>query len=221
MLPDDTRSTIENIVAGNVLAGCTDSCTAIRNFLCSRFATSKVVKRNFESNAIVKKEQAGFIEIYSNIHGLWVDQLPKEDCYLTRGGEARIYLDADNRHVVKLNNAVYYATWLEFLNSILLHNLIFTNTSYELLGFAKESNELYAVLKQTFVQAGEQAELSDIKKFLEFNEFKNTRRHDYVNRALGLILEDMHDENVIVNSATLFFIDSVFYTVSPETDDIY
>lgn len=34
----------------------------------------------------------------------------------------------------------------------------------------------------------------------------------------GLILEDMHDENVLVNSNTLFFIDSVFYTVTPEID---
>ncbi len=34
-------------------------------------------------------------------------------------------------------------------------------------------------------------------------------------RELGLILEDMHDENVIVNSDTLFFIDTVFYTITP------
>ncbi|NML37321.1 hypothetical protein HHL17_08930 [Chitinophaga sp. G-6-1-13] len=27
-----------------------------------------------------------------------------------------------------------------------------------------------------------------------------------------MILEDIHDENVIVNSNTLFFIDTVFYT---------
>ncbi len=57
--------------------------------------------------------------------------------------------------------------------------------------------------------------LVDIKKFLVYNGFENSRRHDYVHREPGLILEDIHDENVLVNSETLFFIDSVFYTVTP------
>ena len=174
-----------------------------------------MVKANFESNAIIKKEQELFIEAYCDTHGFWLQHPPAENRYLTRGGEARIYLDNDNRHVIKLNDAVYYATWLEFLNSILLHNLIFTNTSYRLLGFLKQDDSLYAALEQVFVIASAQAELSDIKKFLEFNEFENSRRNDYANKWLGLILEDMHDENVIVNSDTLFFIDSVFYTVAP------
>ena len=57
--------------------------------------------------------------------------------------------------------------------------------------------------------------MNEIKAFLEFNGFENTRRQDYENRELGLILEDMHDENVLVNEETLFFIDTVFYTVTP------
>jgi hypothetical protein len=216
MLPDDTRIKIENIVSGIILEGSTDHCTAIRNSLCRRYATSTVVKANFESNAIIKEKQAQLIEAYCDEHKLWIENVPENDRYLARGGEARIYLDNDNRHVIKLNDAVYYATWLEFFNSILLHNLIFSNTSYRLLGFLKQEGILYAVLQQMFIIATAQAELDDIKKFLEFNEFQNTRRYDYANKKLGLILEDMHDENVIVNSETLFFIDSVFYTISPE-----
>ena len=50
---------------------------------------------------------------------------------------------------------------------------------------------------------------------LDFNGFENTRRNDYFHKELGLILEDMHDENVLVNSDTLFFIDTIFYTVTP------
>jgi hypothetical protein len=37
-----------------------------------------------------------------------------------------------------------------------------------------------------------------------------------VQREWGLILEDMHDENVLISTDTLFFIDTVFYTVTPE-----
>jgi hypothetical protein len=215
MLPDDTRNKIENITAGIIIEGQPDNCTTIRNFLCTSFATSTTVKTDFEGKAIIKKEQANFLEIYSTKNDLWVKDLPGEDMYLTRGGESRVYLNSDKKTVVKLNDAVYYATWLEFFNSILLHNLIFDNTAYTFLGFIKQDDVLYAVLKQPFITSDVQAELEDIKKFLVFNGFENTRRQDYIHKAFGLILEDMHDENVLVNSETLFFIDTVFYTVTP------
>jgi hypothetical protein len=215
MLPDDTRSKIKNITAGIIVEGCQDNCTTIRNLLCASFATSTTVKKDFEGKAVIKEKQAGLLEAYSNERNLWVNDLPGEDRYLTRGGEARIYLDADNRNVIKLNDAIYYATWLEFFNSILLHNLIFGNTAYVIPGFTKENNVLYAVLKQPFITSDAQVELEDIKKLLGFNGFENNRRNDYIHKELGLILEDMHDENVIVNSDTLFFIDTVFYTVTP------
>jgi len=83
------------------------------------------------------------------------------------------------------------------------------------LGFLREEGGLFAVLEQSFILSDAQVEFEEIKKILEFNGFENLRRNDYINRDLGLILEDMHDENVIVNSDTLFFIDSVFYATAP------
>ena len=44
----------------------------------------------------------------------------------------------------------------------------------------------------------------------------NTRRQDYLHKELGLMLEDMHDENVLGNLETLFSIDTVFNTITPE-----
>jgi hypothetical protein len=67
---------------------------------------------------------------------------------------------------------------------------------------------------QPYIASDAPVDLSDVKKLLAFNGFENTKRNDYFNKELGLILEDMHDENIIVNSNTLFFIDTVFYTVS-------
>lgn len=214
MLRDDTQSKIKNITSGVVFAGQQDTCTTIRNLLCTSFATSTTVKEDFEGKAVIKEEQVHFIEEYIRQHNLWIANLPGEDRFLTRGGEARVYLDTDNKNVIKLNDAVYYATWLEFFNSVLLHNLIFENTKYNVIGFFKENNKLHAALKQPFIKSDSQADLADIKALLEFNGFVNTRRNDYQHSGLGLILEDMHDENVLVNSETLFFIDTVFYTVA-------
>jgi hypothetical protein len=47
---------------------------------------------------------------------------------MVRGGESLVYLDLENRNVIKLNDAMYYATWLEFLNSVMLHNVFFPYT---------------------------------------------------------------------------------------------
>ncbi len=217
MFSHDTRNKIKNITEGVIIEGARDYCTAVRNFLCAGFSTSTTVKTNFESKARVKEKQTSLLKEYSSLHSLWVEQLPDESRYLTRGGEARVYLNKDNKSVIKLNDAIYYATWLEFFNSILLHNIIFENTAYTFLGFTQQNDVLYAVLQQPFITADAQVELNDIKQLLTFNGFENNRRNDYVHKELGLILEDMHDENVIVNSETLFFIDTVFYTVTPNS----
>jgi hypothetical protein len=120
-------------------------------------------------------------------------------------------MNTDDRHVIKLNDAVYYSTWLDFFNSILFHNLLFGETSYQLVGFSKRGADLQAVLKQVFVISDAPVDLSAVKEFLEFNGFKNIKRNDYYNKELGLILEDIHNENVIMNRGIMFFIDTVFY----------
>jgi hypothetical protein len=216
MLPNDTRSKIKNITGGIIIEGSQDTCTTIRNLLCASFPTSTTVKEDFEGKSVTKERQAVVLKAFCNENDLWVNEIPGEDRYLTRGGEARVYLHPDNKKVIKLNDAVYYATWLEFFNSVLLHNLIFPNTEYTLVGFVRESEILYAVLMQPFITSDAQVELEEIKKLLTYNGFENNRRSDYIHKELGLILEDMHDENVLVNSETLFFIDTVFYTVAPQ-----
>ncbi len=83
--------------------------------------------------------------------------------------------------------------------------------SYELKGFINIDSVLKIVLQQKFIISDSAVNLNDVKTFLEHNQFVNKKRNDYYNEELGLILEDMHDENVIMNSGVMFFIDTVFY----------
>jgi hypothetical protein len=177
MLPDDTRKRIENITAGVSIEGSPDTCTTIRNLLSASFATSTTVKIDFESKSVIKEEQDRILENYSNENNLWVTGLPIEDRFLTRGGEARVYLDNDGKNVIKVNDAVYYATWLEFFNSILLHNLIFPNTAYSLVGFIKEEDVLYAIVKQPFISSDGQAEFLFTGFPDEYRSFKREKSH--------------------------------------------
>ena len=42
--------------------------------------------------------------------------------------------------------------------------------------------------------------------------FRNKKNNDYYHEELGIILEDLHDENVLTNKGILFFIDTTFYS---------
>lgn len=148
---------------------------------------------------------------FATDNGLWFDQEFSDANFLTEGGEAKIHFSSKRNKVIKLNDAVYYSTWLDYLNSILIHNLLFPDTGYALLGFKLIEKELFAVLEQTFIIADGETDLDDVKAFLEQNGFSNIKRNDYYSQELGLILEDMHDENVLVRNGILFFIDTVFY----------
>ena len=41
--------------------------------------------------------------------------------------------------------------------------------------------------------------------------FELKKNNDYFSNKIGIILEDLHDENVLTNNGVLFFIDTVFY----------
>jgi hypothetical protein len=79
------------------------------------------------------------------------------------------------------------------------------------MGFHTENDNLFAVVEQPFVEVTSTTILEHIKEFLLKNGFSNTRNNDYYNQELGLILEDLHDENVLTKDGLLYFIDTVFY----------
>jgi hypothetical protein len=210
MISDEIRKRLQNIIRGEFQEGQIDACTAIRNLLCKSFGASPTVKGEFESRTVVKEKQVSFLTFHAQKEGSWLTSLPPGYQYLTEGGESKVYLSADGRNVIKVNDAGYYATWTEYFDNLLLHNLIFSNTAYSFLGFTEIDKKLFAVVRQLFVE-GEQASLDHIEAFLNFNGFLKMRRQDYYNSELGLVLEDMHDENVIAKDEVLFFIDTVFY----------
>lgn len=70
---------------------------------------------------------------------------------------------------------------------------------------------LFALVQQPFVISTTPTDLTEVWKFMESNGFMNTRNNDYFNAESGVILEDLHDENVLTQNGILYFIDTVFY----------
>ncbi len=143
-------------------------------------------------------------------NNFWFNNID-ENKYAGEGAEQKVYLDEDGRHVLKLNDSIFYSSWLGYFNSLQIHNLLFPDTKYELIGFKKVQEKLYAVVKQHLVESTSSTNLDDVKRYLENNGFSNKRNNDYYSTELGIILEDLHDENVLTNKGILFFIDTVIY----------
>ena len=76
---------------------------------------------------------------------------------------------------------------------------------------------MYAVVEQNFVIATEKTDLENVKLFLKNSGFFNKKNNDYFHPELGIILEDLNDENVITQQGILKFIDTVFFL----TEDFY
>jgi len=50
-----------------------------------------------------------------------------------------------------------------------------------------------------------------VKEFLLANGFESIKNNDYVNNSIGIIIEDLHDENVLTKDGLLYFIDTFFF----------
>ena len=211
MYGDDTADKLQDIISGKYIDWQADYCTTARNHLCAGFSPNTKVKTDFDRQLKLKEEQAKSLGDFITQTDGWLSPFSQKDRFLTEGGEAEVYFNVAEGYVTKLNDAVYYATWLDFLTSVLIHNLLFSSTHYELKGFIKSTNRIQAALQQDFIVSDAPVNLDQVREFLEFNGFMHTRRNDYYNTELGLILEDIHDENVITSSGALFFIDTVFF----------
>ncbi len=210
ILDENTKQQLQNIISGTCITESESTLHAARNYLCSSFATNTKIEKNFEHQQRIKEEQKlELISFAKNRNLLHTDILDK-DHYLTEGGEAKVFLSKDGTHVIKTNDSVYYNTWLDFLNSLCIHNLLFPETSYELIGFSF-INELFAIVKQNFIVSNQDVDLEEVETILKTNGFNKIKKLDYYNQEIGIRLEDIHDENVIKQNGVYFFIDTVFY----------
>ena len=204
-MQNDLRYELQNVLSGKSQISFGTTIQAIANYLKNGETTSTSI----EITKHFKIEETQRLENYIIINNLWAKDINLSQ-YVSEGAEQKVYLK-DSEYVFKLNDSIYYTSWRDYLYNLLLHNYFFPDTAYELIGFIKDKSILYAVVQQSYVAITAHTDLEQVKKFLTQNGFENTRNNDYFNPELGIILEDLHDENVLTRNEVLYFIDTVFY----------
>ncbi len=202
----NVKHELQTIISGTSHYAATDSIQAAAHYL----RESKKTGRDAQESEFSKEQEAKKLIDWINQQNLWFKE-HDESRFFARGAEQRVYLHSDERYVYKLNDSIFYQYWLDYFHSLLIHNYFFPSTAYELIGFYLEGDILHSVVKQPFIEITETTEIDLVKGFLQDNGFCVKKNNDYFNQELGIILEDLHDENVLTNNKVLFFIDTVFY----------
>ena len=199
------KNELRNILSGKSNQSYDATIQAILSYLGRSESSSKMAENKLEDKSEEKKKLVAF----ATQNDFFYRSIKKEK-FVSQGAEQKVYIKS-KEYVIKLNDAIYYASWKDYFYNLLLHNYFFADTAYQFLGFYIEDNVLFAVVKQKFVKATTLTNLSNVKRFMLSNGFENNRNHDYYHPEIGIILEDLHDENVLTINDSLFFIDTVFF----------
>ena len=202
----NTKDELQHIILGDEQAGRTSQLKKVQTFLRRHAETSSATQKQER----FKSEETAELINFARQEELFYEQPISEKDFISSGAEQRVYR-LDETHVIKTNGSIFYEYWLDYFNSLLIHNYYFPATAYTFIGFKIIDDEFYAVVRQEFVSTTEATDLVAVKQFLTYNQFFNTRNNDYINTDLGVIFEDLHDENVLSKNSVLFFVDTIFY----------
>ncbi len=203
---NNLKNELENYLQGKSQNSNGTLIQTVASYLRGSQKTSTMVKG---SKQFKQQETEELIKIINQNH-LWNCNI-NFNAFVSEGAEQRVYIQSE-KTVLKLNDGIYYECWLDYFDNLLLNNYFFPDTAYTLLGFYKSiENIIYALVEQSFIKATTPTDLEKVRLFLQNNGFENTKNNDYYNKELGIILEDLHDENVLTKNDVLYFIDTVFY----------
>ncbi|MES2997680.1 MAG: phosphoribosylformylglycinamidine synthase subunit PurQ [Verrucomicrobiota bacterium] len=167
-------------------------------------------------------------EIRSRLNSEFLDHGDFENQWLAAGSlggaEHRVCPALDGRTFIKANDGVYHSHWLQFFERLAYHRLLFPDTAYTFLGFIDGETGINAVVSQPSARAWRDEEdnpvgatRQQVESYMTSIGAYRYRNDDYYLPAEDILIEDLHDENVLLGTdgETLRFIDPVIYRRPP------
>lgn len=170
----------------------------------------------------ISKIQEGLLKTYAKDNDIWFDgsEFPESEI-IGEGSESKIFPSPKKECIRKvINYRRFSKTPLEFLtNRVSLHNYLFPETPYELIGFTETEDftgkkQFAFVVEQPIVE-GDYIDSSK-KEFFFIEEAKKKgfeiSMENFKPKILNkdYVVSDLHFENILVdNSGVYYFIDTV------------
>ena len=170
----------------------------------------------------VKQAEATALRSWSIANGGLIDQAEFERDWKeqgSRGGEEhqvifrgdRVYKRGFAEGVAGEMVLPFHTSYTDYFERMAIHNALFPATAYRLEGFVETAGGLAPVVSQRAV-IGKPAPRAAVEAEMAKLGFARTGSDNYRN-ADGLIIEDLHDENVVIDErdGQLAFIDPVIF----------
>jgi len=126
------------------------------------------------------------------------------------GQECDVFYDEVAGCYMKRNHTVAYEDWTQFFASVRIHNDLFVDTAYTLVGFMEVKKNLCAILSQPAVRSIRGAGRREVEKYMVRFGFRHVGHDHYESETL--MIQDLHSENVLVGpDERLYFIDTCIY----------
>lgn len=165
-------------------------------------AESKGSPANWEIDA----KQEELVQQWAKAKGLWFSNPEKllTSVYgpmIAQGAEAKVYYKTGDTSVVKERTSIY-STLSKAFEAIVLHNALFPETPMSVIGFTRDSDELFRIiLTQPYIGCKRLATKEEIDKMVADKGFRDNYNGNGVNYIGNrLYLEDMHPANVFIDT---------------------
>ena len=109
-----------------------------------------------ESQDDRNERQERQVEQWARQEGIWHDgALAFGNSFgeeMKGGNESHVYENLPNKTVIKVKNTLQYHDLVEFLEGIVLHNTLFPETAYKVIGFGNDDEGFVAIIEQPFIK---------------------------------------------------------------------
>lgn len=170
-----------------------------------RYAVGKIV-RPLKERVLADWATEGHLLDGATLTRKWVEQ------GRMGGAEHEVYFDPAVQRWFKRNNLTYHNTYLEYFQRLALHNFLFSEAPVCLEGFVTSDGTLMPVLSQPNVRVDRGATRAVTEGAMQLLGFERRQDDNYYSRSLGVLVEDLHDENVVIGEDDeLYVIDPALY----------
>ena len=114
------KDELQHIILGDEQAGRTSQLKKVQTFLRANAETGIAI----EKKQYFKSEEAAALVVFAQEEKLFYDPAIKESYFISEGAEQRVYR-LDDLHVIKTNGSIFYESWLDYFNNLLIHNYFF------------------------------------------------------------------------------------------------
>ena len=180
-----------------------------------RSSSEALFRDSGKSQSEISESEVKEAESYAKENGIWI---PFNDVFnLGRpgksGNENDTYFSPEG-YVYKVNNLINSGDIASLLERLLLHNQVFPETAYELVGFTGfEGRNVYPIVKQNAVNNPTEATTEEIEAYMTSLGFTKISETGYTNNEI--VVSDLHPRNVLKDAdGDIYVVDAEFKKTS-------